>query len=584
LHRFRLYEPGASSSILRLLPFVRPYWLRAVEAGLCTAFSTAMALPMPLLSIYVIDHVIGQDQLTALDVVCAALGLAIVMGLGLGYLQRYLLLVFTRRVFFDLELKLFRTVHTLPVDYFQRHSPGYIATRISGDVRQLSSLMAGAYIGGLSNLTLMLAGLAVMLAIHPTLTLAVAAVLPGFAWINLHFGRRVQAQTDEVQQFKGVSNAIRLESLHSAATVRAFDRGKLEAIRLAGRLHDEVGARLRRDCGLVMAQALQMFLFSVGGLFLLWYGARAIIADDLTLGQFVAFNTLLAYVYGPMGQLAAIYVGFRQGLGVLRRVLEILDTPPESRHGADVPRTSTPIVLERVAYGYDPLFPILRDVSCQLMPGQITAILGPSGSGKTTLVKLLLRFSQAHSGRILAHGRDILAFDLKAWRALIGYVEQDVRLFPGTIRDNIAYGNCVATTTEIETAAETMNCMEFVARFPDGLGTRIGSGGVQLSGGQKQRIALARAILRDPVLLILDEAIASLDPLAEIPVLEALRDAPADRTTLLISHQLPSISIADRVLALDGGRIVEDGSVEELSVSGGYLDGYHSVNRRASTL
>ena len=319
-----------------------------------------------------------------------------------------------------------------------------------------------------------------------------------------------------------------------------------------------------------------MFLYSLGGLLLVWYGAHEIITGRLTLGQFVAFNTLVAYVYGPMGQLSALYVTIRQGVGILERVLDILDAPPEAGGGVGerrIPLSLSPcrVTFEDVGFGYDLRLPVLADLSFDIEPGQITAISGPTGSGKTTIANLLLGFYQARAGRILIDGADIRAFGVEDLRAVIGYVEQDVRLFSGTIRENIAYGKPGATDDDIRCVAEAMNCADFIQRFPDRFDTRIGAGGVQLSGGQKQRIALARAVIRDPLLLILDEATSSLDVRSESLVQEALKSACLGRTTLLIAHNPHSVSIADRIFVLRGGRVVEEGTFRELSGRNAYF-------------
>ena len=569
----------------RLLSFLKPYWLRALEAGICMVFTAVLALPMPLLSIYIIDHVIANGQMQVLHLVCGALALATVLGLGLSFLQRYLLLVFARKVFFDLEIRLFQKVHTLPIAFFKRHGSGYIATRISDDVRQLGSLMAGAYIEGLSSVVLLLVGLTMMMTIHPRLSVAVLVVLPGFVWVNIHFGRRVRAQSEKVQERKGVANATRLESLDAAQVARAFERGKLEARRLAGKLRQEVDIELRRNVTMTGAGVLQMLFYSAGGLFLLWYGAYEMMAGSLTLGQFVAFNMLMAYVYGPMGQLSGLYVGFQKGMGILRRVLEILDAPQEVGRGSREFTTPTgSVIFEAVRFGYDPHRPILNSVNLSLEPGRITAVVGPTGAGKTTLVNLLLRFYDPISGHILIDGEDISTFGVRALRRKIAFVEQELRFFSGTIRENIAYGKPGASQQDVEAAGEEMNCTEFVRQFPEGLETRIGSGGVQLSGGQKQRVALARAVIRDPKILVLDEATSSLDPRSERLIQDALKRAAAGRTTMLIAHRLSTVSMADRIFVLDGGRVVEKGTFPELWEQDGRFRAYYQKDRVATAV
>lgn len=539
-------------------------------------FTTILVLPMPLLSIYIIDQVISNRQVEVLHLVCAALSLATVLGLGLGFLQRYLLLVFARRVFFDLEVRLFEKVHALPIAFFKKHGSGYIATRVSDDVRQLGSLMAGAYMDGLSSLTLLAVGLGIMFAIHPGLSAAVLVVLPGFVWVNLHFGRKVREQSEEVQERKGIVNALRLESLDAAHVARAFERGRLETRRLAKVLHTEIDVELNRNVTMVGAGVLQILLFSVGGVFLLWYGAYEIMVGGLTLGQFVAFNTLMAYVYGPTGQLSDLYVNFQRGMGILRRVLDVLDMPAEGGRGIGARRVPAgELAFEEVRFGYVPHRPVLNGVNLTLEPGRIAAVVGPTGAGKTTLVNLLLRFYEPLSGRILLDGEDLSTFGVQALRRRVALVEQDLRLFSGTIWENIAYGKPGATEAEVEAAAEAMNCMEFVERFPAGLKARIGSGGVQLSGGQKQRVALARAVVRDPKVLVLDEATSSLDARSEGLVQEALKRASEGRMTLVIAHRISTVSIADKIFVLASGRIVEEGTLEELLERDGHFNEYY---------
>jgi ABC-type multidrug transport system fused ATPase/permease subunit len=542
-----------------------------VEAGICMVLSTAMVLPASLLPIYVVDTVIGDGHTEALHIVCIVLAAVTLLGLCVGFIQRYLLILFTRRVFFALETGLFGKVHSLPISFFRQHGSGYISSRIRDDVRQLGSLMAGTYVEGLSGLSLLLAALIVMFLIHPFLASMVVVIVPALVVVNIYFGRLLRRLSQDVQECEGLTNAVRLESLEAVPAARAFGRAKAETIRLARVLHREADARLRADIAVNQAVVSHLLLYGMGGLLLLWVGSSEIIAGRLSLGQFVTFNALMTQAYGPAAQLSGLYVGVQRGLGVLKRIAEIIDAPPEASGEAGTASTRTArLRFENVCFSYGSA-PVLRNLNLTLNPGEITAVVGPTGAGKTTIAYLLLRYCSPHSGAILLGAENIANTDIRSYRSQLGWVDQELRFFSGTIRENIAYGCHRASSSEIERAAEEMNCMGFIEDFPQGLDTRIGVGGIQLSGGQKQRLALARATVRDPTVLILDEATSSLDSASESLVHNALIKASAGRTTLLIAHNAATISIATHVAVLVGGSIIEEGTPEELHRESGYF-------------
>ena len=382
----RFWENPNVKDYLRVFPIFRPYFLRAAEAAGCTLLMTILALPIPLLSIYVVDQVVATGAVNALHLICAGLCLVTIAGLGLAFLQRYLLLVFARRVFFDLEVLLFQKIQELPVRFFRVHGSGYVSTRISDDVRQLGSLMAGTYIEGMSSLALVSAGVCVMVIVNAKLALLVLALLPLFAFANLRFGRLIQARSEVCQERKGLANAARIEAIEGVHITRAFGRGRYETIRIIQKIKKELSAGLERDTTIAAAQTAHMGLYSIGSLILVWFGAYEITQQRLTVGQFIAFSTLLSYVYGPIGQLSNLYIGLRQGFGVLRRVISLMDLDSEPSEGRSTGQISAGVLeFKDIWFQYEVGNPVLRTLNLRLNQVRQPRLSGLLGLGKPLL-------------------------------------------------------------------------------------------------------------------------------------------------------------------------------------------------------
>ena len=420
-----------------LLNLFRPYWLRFAEALLCMIFAAILAMPMPIVSIFIIDQIVINQQPQILHLICMGLLIIILMSIILNFLQKYLLLVFSRRIFFDLELRLFKAVMEFPMSYFNKASPRYIATRISEDVRQLRTLMAETYIEGLNSIVLLLIGSVIMLTIDPFLTLLVLLFTPIILISNVYLGRRIYTYSDRVQEYRGVTNSRRIESLNSLPVIRAFDRGHIETIKIAQALHRELDVKLSRDMYILSAGVLQGINYTLGSLLVLWLGGYKIISNEISIGQFLAFNALMSYVYNPISQLSAIYVNVQKGLGVLNRIYNLLMEPRETRRGRMKRVLKGHVVFKDLHFGYRPDLKVLDGINFCLEPGKITCITGSTGSGKSTVIKLLLRYYDHNSGQILIDGYEISQFDVQGLRGDIGYVEQDVRLVSGTIRSRL---------------------------------------------------------------------------------------------------------------------------------------------------
>ena len=561
----RRRKPAGGSLLLFLWGFLRPYRLRAAEAFAAMVLAAALTVPMPLVTIYLVDEVFAAGSRPTLHAVCAGILVVSILGTLLSLLQGYLLTVFARRVFFDMEITLTRRLLAQSVSYFRKAGSGYLATRSSDDVRQLGALMAGTWIQGMNSAFVLIAGAVVMLALTPGLAAILLAFVPVLAVASVLVGRRVHDLNAEVQERRGQTQAVRIESLENITVVKAFGAERRQVRLIANRLRHELDAGLARDVRALLLSGVQSLVHAAGFLVLLWVGGLQVMDGQLSLGQLLALNSLLALVLTPTMQLSSVYLGVKMALGILERVRDFAGTP---LHGE---RAGQPLLdiaagrveFDKVSFGLPGGATVLHDVSATFPAGRITAVVGGTGMGKSTLVRLLLQLETPTRGSIRIDGRDSREYDPRSIRAHIGYVEQEVHLFSATVRQNILYGSPRATAEDLAWATGISDCDEFLSRFPDGLDTRIGANGVELSRGQKQRVCLARAMVRRPRILVLDETTASLDPETEQTVIRALRQAGEGRTTVYVSHRLASLDFADRVVVMSGGRVTREGSLQD---------------------
>ncbi|HET9014248.1 MAG TPA: ABC transporter ATP-binding protein, partial [Thermomicrobiaceae bacterium] len=424
----------------------------------------------------------------------------------------------------------------------------------------------------LRELITLIGGIGLMVAMNWRLSLLILVVVPPIVVAGAFFGRRLQRLSIDVQDHLADSTVSLEEMLSGIRIVKSFTREPWERARFARAVDQSLVAALRR------ARLQAVFIPTVNLLgsgavtLLIWYGGRLVIRGALTPGDLIAFLVLMVMVAQPLGDMAGQYGRLRQGLGSAHRVFRLLDvaTEPLDVPGALLPgRLRGSVRFAGVSFAYDGLNPILHDVSLDVAPGEVVALVGPSGAGKSTLVNLIPRFHDATRGVVEIDGEDARRLDLRDLREQIGLVPQETFLFGGTVRENIAYGRPRASDEEIRAAARDANADAFVRDLPEGYDTVVGEKGVRLSAGQRQRIAIARVLLKDPRLLILDEATSSLDTVAERQVQEALERVMAGRTTFVIAHRLTTVLRADRILVLEGGRIVEEGTHAALLARGG---------------
>jgi len=551
-----------------LAPFLRPLSL----AALLLLLSSLLTLALPWAIRWLVDTVFVNRDLSQLNRIAVALLGLFVLQMGLSVGNTYLLARIGQRLIADLRLSIHERVQNLPLRFFAERRTGEIVSRVSSDVTIVQTALTDTPISFLGQVVTLVGGLTLMVVMNSRLTLLILALIPPLILIGMLFGRRLERLSTAVQDRLADSTVALEEMLSGIRVVKSFAREKYEAERFQRHVESAFATAMSR----ARVRAVFVPLISFAGFgaltFLLWYGGRQVILGTLTPGELVAFLVYMMMVAGPMASFAGLYAQMREALGAGRRVFELLDTPAEplDAPGAIQPgRLRGEVRFLDVSFGYEGVRPVLQDISLAVEPGEVMAVVGPSGVGKTTLVNLIPRFYDPTAGRIEIDGQDIRRLDLRGLRQQIGLVPQETFLFGGTVGENIAYGRPGASQAEIVAAAQAANADEFVAGFPDGYQTVVGEKGAKLSMGQRQRLTIARVLLKDPRILVLDEATSSLDTESERLVQEALERLMHGRTTFVIAHRLTTIQRADRIIALQDGRIVEQGPHEELVKRGG---------------
>jgi subfamily B ATP-binding cassette protein MsbA len=546
-------------------------------AAVCLVLSAGVGLAFPRIVQYLLDAAFISGNAQDLDrIAIRLLALFAVQG-ALNFAQVYLLSATGERVVATLRQDLFAHLVRLSPGFFTERRTGELISRLSADIAMLQSVMSHQVSEFARQALFLVGGIAMLLLTHPRLTATTLAVVPvvvGAAWL---FGRRLRRASTGVQDRVAEATASAEEAFSQIRTVQGFTREALESDRYHAHLVEVVVAAIRRARIRGAFFGIITF-FSFGGLVaVLWQGGRLVLGGALTPGALVSFLLYAITVAAAVGALASLFGSYQDAVGAAQRVFELLDTrsevadPPHPRglprtrrgHGADVR-------VEHVTFRYSPALPdALYDVSFRIEPGETVALVGPSGAGKTTIAALLPRFWDASEGRVLIEGIDVRELALEELRGAIGIVPQEPTLFSGTVRENIAYARPGASEADITAAARAAHATEFIDRLPQGFDTRVGERGVKLSGGQRQRLAIARVFLKDPAIVILDEATSSLDSESERLVGEAMEELLRGRSTLIIAHRLSTVRRADRVIVLDRGRVVEEGSHADLLAEGG---------------
>ncbi len=561
--------PNNRATIWRLLQLAVPYRQALLGGGLCLLVSSLLGLVLPWLVRGLIDGAVVTRDLDNLPrVIGMLLGVFVIQAIfGIG--QSYLLSYAGERLVADLRRRLYGHLQSLSTSFFDGRRVGELMSRLTNDVAAIQTVLTGSLLEILRQAVLFIGSLALVIVIDWRLAGIVLSVAPPIIFAGGYFGRRIQKLSNETQAALGAATTVLEETLAGARTVKAFARERYEVERYGESVEQTFGLAMRRVRVRALFGPLITFFALLALLGVLLYGARAVAAGTLTPGQLVSALIYMIMVAGPIGALTGIYGQLREATGAAERIFELLDAAPEIADAPDARPLLQPIAgavrVEDLSFRYGPRNPLaLRGISLAVAPGETVALVGPSGAGKTTLAHLLVRFYDPVGGRILIDGEDLRAVTVQSLRESVGVVAQEPALFGGTVAENIAYGQLGASDEAIVAAARAANAHGFIMDLPEGYDTIVGERGVRLSGGQRQRIAIARAILKDPRLLILDEATSSLDNESEAAIQVALERLMRGRTTIVIAHRLTTVEHADRIVVLDHGTVVEEGTHPQL--------------------
>lgn len=568
----------------RALKYIKPYWKRGLAAGICTIIAAGGTAYLPFVIKDMVDQVLSEKNTTMLNwIVLSIIVVFVIRGIAY-YGQSYLMNYVGQRVIIDIRKAVFEKLQRLSMSFYDKHKTGTIMSYVTNDVSALQSAMVDNVVEMITETVILVASIVMMIYLDWKLFLVTFATFPVVLFFIDSFGKRIRKSGSRIQEAAADITSVLQEVASSPRVIKSFVREGYEVERFDKENMNNFRANMKyAQLSSTLTPTIE-FVAAVGVSIILWYGGNSVINGSITAGSLVAFLTYAVNISNPIKRLSRVIGNIQKALAAAQRVFDVLDLPEVIKNAPDakaLPKVKGDVRFNDVSFAYNENEEVLSHVSFEVKPGEMIAFVGPSGAGKSTVASLLPRFYDATNGSITIDGQDIRKVTLDSLREQVGIVPQETVLFNGSVYDNILYGCLDATREEVEAAAKAANAHDFIMQLPNGYETMLGDRGMNISGGQRQRISIARAILKNPQILILDEATSALDTESERVVQEALDRLMVGRTSFVIAHRLSTIKNADKIMVLEKGQLIEQGNHDELMAMDGLYAHLYKIQYRS---